>query len=218
MAKTMIHRVWQISSTNKIATDNVDKVVNMLRANGYDRSFCERMVRETVCGIHCGRQRNEAQARVTLSIPYSTGASRFRKRVLAMEKNSQDIKINVIFQTTKVASYFSNKSKTPYELCSNVVYEFQCHGCAARYIGESCRHLRTRVLEHQQNSRKSHINEHIFGCSARTERLRISEFKIVGRNFAATDERMACEALLIDSTKPALNVQVDFKKTLFLFI
>ena len=43
---------------------------------------------------------------------------------------------------------FSVKDPVPFDLRSRVVYKFLCAGCNASYIGETSRHLSTRVREH----------------------------------------------------------------------
>ena len=47
------------------------------------------------------------------------------------------------------------------DLRSHVVYKFSCAGCNARYIGETRRHLSTRVREHLSRDRNSHIYQHL---------------------------------------------------------
>ena len=42
-------------------------------------------------------------------------------------------------------------------LKSFVVYKFVCPGCSACYIGETTRHLSTRIEEHFKKDKKSHI-------------------------------------------------------------
>ena len=55
----------------------------------------------------------------------------------------------VIFTTTKVSNYFSNKDKTPHELKSNVVYEYKCsYDESIQYIGFTSSPLVERVNEH----------------------------------------------------------------------
>ena len=55
----------------------------------------------------------------------------------------------------KVGQYFSNKDKIPQELQSYVVYKFKCGCCGATYIGETSRHLPTRIKEHLETDTSS---------------------------------------------------------------
>ena len=47
-----------------------------------------------------------------------------------------------------MASLFKYKDTLPDCLCANVVYKFKCGGCNATYVGQTGRHLRTRIYEH----------------------------------------------------------------------
>ena len=53
------------------------------------------------------------------------------------------------------------KEPIPKFLKSFVVYEFLCPGCNACYIGETTRHLSTRIKEHLETDKKSHIFAHL---------------------------------------------------------
>ena len=60
-----------------------------------------------------------------------------------------DVKLCCVFNSCKVKSYFSLKSKTPSFLSGNVVYKYTCQRDADRsYIGETARYLIERAGEH----------------------------------------------------------------------
>ena len=62
------------------------------------------------------------------------------------------------------------KDPIPKFLKSFVVCEFLCPGCNACYIGETTRHLSTRIKEHLETDKKSHIFAHLVNdktCKAR---------------------------------------------------
>ena len=56
---------------------------------------------------------------------------------------------------------FSVKYAIPKLLKSFVVYKFVFPGCIALYIGETTRHLSTRMKEHLERDKKSHIFKHL---------------------------------------------------------
>ena len=41
------------------------------------------------------------------------------------------------------------KDETPVYILSNIVYIFKCSQCQATYMGETTRHLHTRVADHR---------------------------------------------------------------------
>ena len=44
---------------------------------------------------------------------------------------------------------------------SLLVYKFTCATCSSCYIGETCRHFKTRIEEHIKKDNKSHIFKHL---------------------------------------------------------
>ena len=57
--------------------------------------------------------------------------------------------------------YHHLKSLHSFDLRSYVVYKFVCGSCKADYIGRTKRHLSTRIKEHSETDKKSHVYKHI---------------------------------------------------------
>ena len=53
------------------------------------------------------------------------------------------------------------KDAVPRSLRSCVVYKFTCAGCNSVYVGETCRHISTRVREHLFTDKNSHVYKHL---------------------------------------------------------
>ena len=49
----------------------------------------------------------------------------------------------------------------PNDLKSFLVYRFTCASCSSSYIGETCRHFKTRIEEHIKKDSKSHFFTHL---------------------------------------------------------
>ena len=49
---------------------------------------------------------------------------------------------------TRISTFFPFKDKVPKYLRSSVVYSFTCRCCSASYVGQTTRHLHTRISEH----------------------------------------------------------------------
>ena len=73
--------------------------------------------------------------------------------------NSLNIKL--VFSSFKIGSLFSVKDLIPKELKSCVVYRFSCAGCGACYVGETSQHICTRINEHLNMDKASHIFKHL---------------------------------------------------------
>ena len=115
--------------------------------------------------------------------------------------------MNVLFLTHKTGMFFSNKTLTPKHCDANLVYLFKCHGCDAQYVGQSGRHLKTRLAKHRQTSRNSEIKDHNLICSNRTAMLNMEEFKILAKSFPSHRQRLIRETLEIKSINGLINIQ-----------
>ena len=73
----------------------------------------------------------------------------------------KDADLKIVFTSFKINNYFSTKDKTPYFLKSFLVYKFVCARCNSCYIGETCRHFKTRIDEHVKKDKKSNIYKHL---------------------------------------------------------
>ena len=116
------------------------------------------------------------------------------------------LSIKIILTPFKVADMFNVKDPIPKSLKSFVVYKFVCPDCNACYIGETIRHLSSRIKEHLETNKKSHIFERLVNdetCKAfSTENC----FAII--DSAATPFRLKLkEAMHIIWKKPSLNKQ-----------
>ncbi len=124
------------------------------------------------------------------------------------------LNIRFVFRSYKrISSFFPFKDKVPKFLRSGVVYLFKCRCCSASYVGQTTRHLHTRVSEHLgltpitgkpssspvMSSIFSHLNT--TGHSANFD-----DFKILS-SCSDNCELMIHESLLISKLKPSLNVQ-----------
>ena len=63
----------------------------------------------------------------------------------------------LLFNSFKTKSYFAYKDPIPNDLKSFSVYQFTCASCSSSYIGEACRHFKTRIEEHMKKDDMSHI-------------------------------------------------------------
>ena len=101
---------------------------------------------------------------------------------------------------------FNVTDPIPKVLKSFVVYKFVCPGFNACYIGETTRHLSTRIKEHLETDKKSHIFTHF--VTNETCKTVITEncFEII--DSASTTFRLKLkEAIHIIWKKPSLNKQ-----------
>ena len=119
----------------------------------------------------------------------------------------ENIPIKLIFTPFKVNTFFSSKDSVISALKLNLVYNFSCAGCNACYIGETERHLSTRINEHPHTDKKLHICKHLQESGQCKELANADCFSILDYS-NTTYQRKIREALYIKWRKPLLNKQV----------
>ena len=122
---------------------------------------------------------------------------------------------------------------------SNVVYEFCCPGCNAKYIGKTERTLYERSMEHAWYDKNSAIRHHIDNCDAlqyinrlmlmgdnslSKEDIRLGHINIVQQNLKVIDKSknwsiiLLKEAIYIKDRSPLLNSGLKASRELQLFV
>ena len=76
------------------------------------------------------------------------------------------VHFKVLYDTTKMEYFCNVKGPVPLLNQSNIVYEFCCPGCSAKYIGKTERTLHERSMEHAWYDKNSAICHHIGNCDA----------------------------------------------------
>ena len=71
------------------------------------------------------------------------------------------LSIKIVLNPFKVVDIFNMKDPIPKSLKYFVVYKFVCPGCNSCYIGKTPCHLSTRIKEHLETDKKSHIFAHL---------------------------------------------------------
>ena len=117
----------------------------------------------------------------------------------------KETNIHISFSTFKIGTLFSVKDCLKSSLRSFVVYRFTCPGCNARYIGETTRHLTTRIEEHF-TSNSSHIKKHIEGSKKCKDVCNEDCFEIIDTAHSQFALKLK-EAMHIEWEKPNLNIQ-----------
>ena len=124
-----------------------------------------------------------------------------------LKRYCNNIDVRLIFTTTKIRDSFSCKDKLDFSHKASVVYKFICAGCNSCYIGETERHLSTRIKEHLTTDKKSHVYKHLQDSSRCKELSDSSCFSIL--DTASTSFQLKIkEGLHIKWEKPGLNKQV----------
>ena len=77
--------------------------------------------------------------------------------------SKEEVNFILMCDTKKLSFFCSNKDPVPENLCAHVIYEFQCPGCKAKYIGKTDRCLGLRPDEHSHAETPA-IGKHLNEC------------------------------------------------------
>ena len=98
--------------------------------------------------------------------------------------------MKLVFNSFKVKNYFSYKDPNPNDLKSFLGYNFTCASCSSRYIGETCRHFKTRIEEHIKTDNKSHIFKHLHSTATCFDPYNYLSFKITDKTNSKFDLKL----------------------------
>ena len=100
---------------------------------------------------------------------------------LCKEFCKENFNIKLVFNSFKIKNYFSYKDPIPDDLKSFLVYKLTCASCSSSYIGEICRHFKTRIDEHIKRNNKSNIFKHLHSSTACFDSYNSLSFKIIDK-------------------------------------
>ena len=86
---------------------------------------------------------------------------------------------------------------------SLLVYKFTCASCSSRYIGETCRHFKTRIEEHIKKDKKSDIFKHLYSTATCFDSFITLCFKKIDK----VNSKFGLKTWHINWGKPSLNAQ-----------
>ncbi|CAM4834624.1 unnamed protein product [Rotaria magnacalcarata] len=144
----------KICSTHQALHDEFEFIRKLSFKNGYPIAFVESVIRRQLNLVYEPREIKPPKPEtdiVVLRVPYYGNPSHiYGKRVTTAVAAQYPLKqVRVVYDVTaRIGHNFTTKDKIPTELRSGVVYEATCPVCNEKYIGETCRHLKTRINEH----------------------------------------------------------------------
>ena len=128
-------------------------------------------------------------------------SDQFAKKILSV------CNIETAFTTRKLKTSLPYlKGKFEYKLCSRVVYQLTCSRCNARYVGQSVRHLTTRLKEHVKDSSPVGMDSSpVTQCELDRD---VNSLKVEILDECTGKERLLIlEALYISKTQPTINIR-----------
>ena len=220
-----MHRAWTICSTRELFLEEVKKLREIFIKNGYvsgylDKLFKQFMLKKDSAPVNASVSDDvddeENLRRYILVIPYVGKPSIiFKQKLIKIFKEGLDVDLRCVFNSCKVKSYFSLKSRTPSFLAGNVVYKYTCQRDAEQsYIGETTRYLIERAGEHLDLNAHppSAISSHVSSCEVclnylKSGRLNVNNFDVI-KTCKSKIECEINEAFLVKKLSPSMNRQL----------
>ena len=216
-----VHRIYRACSTWILFDESLKKAKKILERNQYPPSFYEPIINVTLNAITSASTTVETPIKETNSetSTNSTPIIETPKKPIFIQyrgKCTEDYarslhKLNApcsIIMTLRKLNTTMPSLKPPVEkqLRSGVVYKIECASCQAAYVGQTSRHLITRIKEHRTPS--SAVAKHMKGCNASCTLENTSILASTARGVA---HLLTLEALYIEELKPTMNTKEEFR-------
>ena len=205
----MIHRIFRACSTWMLIHKSFEKAKKILESNQYPPSFYEPIFKKTLNTIITKPEDKQEETEEEEEVEKAMIFLQYRGKLT--EKFEHALKrieapCKVIMTLRKLKTVLpSLKAPVEKSLKSGVVYEICCSRCNSRYVGQSSRHLQTRIKEHSRVS--SPVGSHFLQCGVK---LTLDDVKILATS-QTLKHLMILEAIFINDTKPVLNTKDEYK-------
>ena len=212
LIKTLLNRAFVICSSWKILDKEINNIKTLLNKNLYPTTLVDKEIKVFLDKKFINKQivSESDDNSLYYKLTYIGELSIYAKRKILQisKKFCKKTRIKLVFTPTKLGDCFSNKDPLPKDLKSFVVYKFICAGCNTCYVGETKRHLKTRISEHLGNDKNSHILKHLQENASCKQVCNKDCFTIID-NATSSFRLKIKEAIHIKWLKPDLNKQVN---------
>lgn len=202
-----------------------ERGLRLLRArflsNGYPVSLVARHLMSAQGRTPCRRHGEEQQqSTVFLRIPFVNSTYEHQVRAL-LNRADLPVRLCPSFVTPRpLSTQLQRRQPLPCggqcvcqgrHLClkKNLVYQITCTVCGGKYIGETHRTYRTRILEHVATNSSSNVFRHFVTRHNTQPQLDCIQHCVLRSAFADTLQRKAFEAEMIRQRQPVINVQMN---------
>ena len=207
----MIDRSFKICNNWNSFDNDIENIIPNLIKNAYPPFLIDKVIKK-YHNYKFSSNKNQLKDKSDFhyfKLPYIGNLShhiKIKLSKLCKEFCKENFNIKLVFSSFKIKNYFSYKDPIPNELKSFLVYKFTCASCSSRYIGETCRHFKTRIEEHIKKDKKSRIFKHLLSTATCFDSYNSLCFKMIDNVNSKFDFRIK-EALHISWGKPNLNAR-----------
>ena len=214
-----VHRIYRACSSWQLFHASIMKAKAILEHNQYPPTFYEPIIQQTLCDIVTPEMPQEKQLAAdinTLSPDVEADTPKYSIFVQYRGKCTEDYArklhqckapCNIIMTLRKLKTVLpSLKPQVEKELRSGVIYEVKCAVCNAAYVGQTGRHLITRIKEHQMPS--APVSQHMRKCGTAVS---VEATTILASTTRSEAYRLTLEALFIEQLRPQINTKDEFR-------
>ena len=208
-----VYRIHRACSSTENFNTSMEKARRILEKNQYPPTFYEPIIRQAMVDIQ------GIPPQQTSSPPAPPVNSIEKKRIMVQYRGkcSEDYaralhKINapcsIVMTLRKLKTILPSLKPSVEKLMkSGVGYNLTCPRCAACYVGQTDRHMQTRLYEHIHKA--GPLKTHLSKCKTTLtgEDVDILHSTSRGENFLLT-----LEALYIRERKPTLNTKDEYRR------
>ena len=217
LIKTLLDRAYKINSEWTGIHNDFSKIKTILQKNLYPPTLIDKCTKTYLNSKYEEKPELPKENCHYFKLPYiGKFSDLLQKKVLTLSnKYCKTVKIKVVCTSFKIKQMLSTKDQLPISLKSCLIYKFNCANCNVCYIGETTRHLSTRIKEHLQTDKKSHVYKHLQNDVQCFDKCGKECFSIIDSSTSQYQLKIK-EGLHIEWEKPILNKQVGhYNITLF---
>ena len=206
----LVHRIYNSCSTWQNFNESLSKGKVILEKNQYPPSYFEPIIAKTLSKIiekynKVPLEKEDEDPKIEkkmLFIQYRGKVSeKFEQSLLRINAPCK-----VVFTIRKLKTKLpSLKPKVQDCFKSGSVYKIECPRCNSCYVGQTSRHVITRIKEHIKNGP---VGNHFSQCNCQLSMYNVSLLYSSSRNVF---HLMTLEALMIKDIKPCLNKKDEYR-------
>ena len=149
LVSCLIHRIFNLCSNDENFHAQLEVVRKLCNMNGFTSHMFDQIVRRFLNNIFKPKSNVYAVLKkmvISAFLSLADTLFKFEPKYLDFVTLLISIFIRFVFRSsTRVSYFFPFKHKVPKFLKSGVVYLFKCRCCSTSYVGQTTRHLHTRV-------------------------------------------------------------------------
>ena len=216
LIKTMVDRMYRIN--NSWTGFGLKDLKNILQKNQCPLKMIDNIVNSYLnYKINCRTEKSSENADSEIKIRHfkltfiGLHSKLMQKKIDQICKRfCKSLKVKLVFTSEKLRCAFPTKDPYKREHLSKVAYNFVCASCNASYIGQTCRHLATRIDEHFGKDKNSVIYQHLMSFKDCLDKCSKDSFSVL--DTANTKHQLRIkESLYITWLKPILNKQKQYQ-------